>query len=170
MCVRSNNGRNGPKETDLMNDKERTAGELEGLSLAVADFETRRRESEPKICGNCIHFNDINSNPAAPGIWYSLKCAAPDVQAAEGINPQTGDRGYLRHNDLGGAYFDDDPRPYCRDINPDGKCDLFSRSESPWRMPPGPKPPSDGAAILVRPSAWTELRWALARFWRSITS
>lgn len=94
-------------------------------STAVADLAAERARRGPKICSQCGFFNNTSENGSAPDIWYNHRCAAPPVQAPEGINPQTGERGYFRLNDLGGGYWDDDSRPYCRDINPAGACRYF---------------------------------------------
>ena len=145
-----------------------TAEEIAGLALAVIDFEARKRETMPKktICAKCVHFVDTQSNPMAPGVWYNLRCAAPKVQSGAAACPQTGKVGYLRYNDLGGAYLDETPMPYCRDINPDGKCGFFSVSATVWRAPERPRPVPASKAVAKRGSPWAELCWATGRFWR----
>jgi hypothetical protein len=74
------------------------------------------------LCINCEHF--ISRGP----IWYHHFCGAPEVQAKEGIDPITGDTGFVKQNDLGIKYFDDKSEPYARDIN-NGSCPHFTNKK-----------------------------------------
>lgn len=103
-----------------------TAEEIENLANSIGDFEAEKRKRQPAICIRCAHFNNGGANPAAPNAWYNFKCAAPAVQAEEAVNPQTGEKGYRGTNDLGGRFWTDDARPYCRDINPESRCPHFT--------------------------------------------
>ncbi len=77
---------------------------------------------EPVICANCR--NLINRGERGrEAIWYDLFCGA--VKKKEAVDFVTGKKGYSGTNDLGGRYVDDEPHPYAREVNPDGKCCLF---------------------------------------------
>ena len=71
------------------------------------------------ICKDCRFFS------ATSDIWYDHHCTHPSVQAVEVIHPQTGKTVFGRKNDLGTTYFTEDPRPYAREINPEGECNLY---------------------------------------------
>ena len=71
-----------------------------------------------KICANCKHFVSKGS------IWYDQYCGAKEVRAKKAIDPVTGKIKYIKQNDFGNTYYDDNPRPYARDIN-NGDCPYY---------------------------------------------
>jgi hypothetical protein len=62
-------------------------------------------------CRNCRHLRNINANPAAPNIWYSLLCTATPLP--QRFDPYSGK---VRHD---GQEF-----AFCRDVN-NGNCPKF---------------------------------------------
>lgn len=69
------------------------------------------------FCIHCTHFR--NNGPH----WYDQFCGASLRE--EGIDPVSGNKGYVAVNDLGRRYITDEPYAYARDINTDGTCSLF---------------------------------------------
>jgi hypothetical protein len=82
--------------------------------------------NEPRtICANCRHLHAKQDGPRT-GIWYNMLCRAPAVQTEPSRDPVSGKIGYRRKNDLGGGCYDDQPSPFCRDVN-HGNCEHYAR-------------------------------------------
>lgn len=58
-------------------------------------------------------------------IWYDCFCGHPDKERERAIDPVTGEEEFVAYNSLGLRYFTDESRPHARDVNVDGRCDLF---------------------------------------------
>ncbi len=80
-------------------------------------------DSPKSICVNCRRFESVSGGPRT-GIWYNLYCHA--VTRYKGIDPVSGEEGYIETNSFGQRYFTDQRFSYCRDINPNGDCVLFT--------------------------------------------
>ncbi len=79
------------------------------------------------ICRDC-KFHQVNpdGNHLLPGEWYDQWCSHPMGRREKTIDPVTGKLVY----DIGGYGFGNEAFPFCRDINPEGKCELYERKES----------------------------------------
>lgn len=69
------------------------------------------------ICAKCRHVRiAVRFSPA----WYDYRCGAvsrqPDTDPVSGRKAWSDEDGIIR----------DDKHPYCRDVNRDGSCELFS--------------------------------------------
>jgi len=73
-----------------------------------------------KICVECRHHR---GDRAGDALWHDHRCGATTLKPMQ--DPVTGQHGYSAKNDLGSVYMTDERHPYCRDINPKGKCGLF---------------------------------------------
>lgn len=81
---------------------------------------------EPVICAQCRNLIRAEGGPRTD-IWYNMFCGA--VKKKKGIDFVSGKEGYVDMNDLGGTFVNDNPHPFARDVNPDGKCCLFEPME-----------------------------------------
>ena len=85
---------------------------------------------EPTICVNCQHH--ISRWPGgrtgpSESTWYYQLCGA--ARYKEAIDPVSGEECYMRYNSMGERYYTDERHPYCREINTDGKCELYDAKE-----------------------------------------
>lgn len=71
-----------------------------------------------KICIDCKHFKKEN----AGAIWYNAFCHHPSVKREETIDPTFGHTVYKCDKDTS-----DEKYPYTRDINKEGKCELYEK-------------------------------------------
>ncbi|HEY6020891.1 MAG TPA: hypothetical protein VIY48_13625 [Candidatus Paceibacterota bacterium] len=76
------------------------------------------------LCKDCKFHRHIVRNPSAPQVWYNHFCGASELP--ESIDPVTGETGFAAVNDFGNQYFSDVQFRYCRDVNTDGNCPLFT--------------------------------------------
>jgi len=81
------------------------------------------------ICVYCRHHRNthhgIMGAGPPPNTWYYQLCAHPELERPAGIDPTTGGQVFWAKNDLGRTVPSLDKHPYCRDVNPDGLCELF---------------------------------------------
>ncbi len=73
------------------------------------------------ICTKCKHLICKEPN----GIWYNYLCGAMEHPIA--VNPVTGKTECYSKNDLGRTNFGGEQHPFCRDVNPDGECNLYEK-------------------------------------------
>ncbi len=71
------------------------------------------------ICAKCTHCVSKGE------IWYDWFCHVVERERAQ--DPVMGDKCFSNKNSLGGKYYTDVRFPNCREINPDGNCELFTK-------------------------------------------
>jgi hypothetical protein len=74
------------------------------------------------LCIHCRHF--LRKGPR----WYLQLCGATPREP--GIDPVTGEEGFVEANDLGQRFITQERFAYARDVNTTGQCGLFEAKES----------------------------------------
>jgi hypothetical protein len=77
------------------------------------------------ICAKCKFHRGKEARTPRALMWYNHLCGHLGVRKVKGVDPVTGKTSYRSRNSLGDVLRDDNPMPYCRSVNPEGKCELF---------------------------------------------